>query len=65
MSNETVSEIDDIDIHLKSGDMRLTVSPTGASLRGLSRINDTAEVEIVTEYRGAGNKHGETTRGLS
>jgi len=58
MSNETVNEIDDIDIHLKSGDMRLTVSPTGASLRGLSRINDTAEVEIVTEYRGAGNKHG-------
>jgi len=58
MSNETVNEIDDIDIHLKSGDMRLTVSPTGASLRGLSRINDTVDIEIVTEYRGATNKHG-------
>jgi len=58
MSNATVNEIDDIDIHLHSGDMRLTVSPTGASLRGLSRVNDAASVEIVTEYRGASNKHG-------
>ena len=56
MSNETVNPIDDVDITLKAGDFRLTVAPWGASLRGLSRVNEAGDVEIVTEYRGAPNK---------
>lgn len=46
----------DIDITLSAGDIRLTVSPHGASLRGLSRIVKGGASPIITEYRGAANK---------
>ncbi|MGO8673846.1 MAG: hypothetical protein ACLQVD_21115 [Capsulimonadaceae bacterium] len=46
----------DIDITLTAGDIRLTVSPAGASLRGLSRHAGGDPIVIVTEYRGAANK---------
>jgi aldose 1-epimerase len=53
--NETVDAADSVDITLSAGEMRLTVSPYGASLRGLAYSNGAA---IVTEYRGVANKIG-------
>lgn len=55
MSNAPVNAADEIDITLTAGQMRLTVSPYGASIRGLSREDGSA---IITEYRGVANKIG-------
>lgn len=49
----------DTEITLSRDNLRLVVSPYGASLRGLSRQSgDGARQEIVTGYCGAGNKVG-------
>jgi len=55
MAEAPVNPSEDIDITLSAGDMRLTVSPYGASLRGLSFADGR---QIITEYRGAANKIG-------
>jgi len=48
----------DEDIHLTHGDLHLTVSAYGASLRGLTRGEGTTAKPIVTSYEGAKNKIG-------
>ena len=48
----------DDDIHLTHGDLHLTVSAYGASLRGLTRGEGASAKPIVTSYQGAKNKVG-------
>lgn len=49
----------DTELTLTCGDLRLVVSPYGASLRGLFRQNDGGERQkIITGYSGAKNKAG-------
>jgi aldose 1-epimerase len=58
-ANDTPQELADTEITLRSGDLRLKVSPHGASLRGLWRESDTGErEEIITVYTGAKEKVG-------
>ena len=48
----------DTELTLTRGDLRLTVSPYGASLRGLSRVAGTETLPIITGYSGAEHKVG-------
>ena len=48
----------DPDITLAHGDLRLRVSPYGASLRGFWREGEGGDTEIVTAYHGRDNKVG-------
>lgn len=48
----------DTEYTLTRGDLRLTVSPYGASLRGLTRVGGGTERPIITGYTGAKNKVG-------
>lgn len=48
----------DTELTLTRGDLRLIVSPYGASLRGLSRVVGAETQEIITGYSGAANKVG-------
>lgn len=48
----------DTELTLTRGDLRLAVSPFGASLRGLSRIVGAETQEIITGYSGAKHKVG-------
>jgi aldose 1-epimerase len=59
MSDTILTNPSDVDITLTCGEFHLTVSPLGASLRGLSRIASSGNAApIVTEYRGAKAKMG-------
>jgi aldose 1-epimerase len=53
-----VSPGPDTELTLTRGDLRLVVSPYGASLRGLSRAAGSTVEQIVTGYSGAKNKVG-------
>lgn len=48
----------DTELTLVRGDLRLVVSPYGASLRGLSRVVGAQTQQIITGYSGAANKLG-------
>lgn len=48
----------DTELTLVRGDLRLVVSPYGASLRGLSRVVGAQKQQIITGYSGAANKLG-------
>ncbi len=48
----------DTELTLTCGDLRLTVSPFGASMLGLSRSVGAETQEIITSYSGAKNKVG-------
>ncbi len=53
------NEVEDVEITLAASDLRLRVSPYGASLRGLWReTSDGAQQDIVTSYTGLHGKVG-------